>query len=339
MHSIERYGIVALLFLVVTVVAVLMWDGGKDEKKKDLVGTVTAPPAAKPALDTLEDPVEAAARRLSLVADSQPGPLQRQPQAGSKEWAGEPGAALGAEGVQGSALQEPTALPETLDASAPETQTTQSRREQPAPDQVVGQLEAGATHTYLVRSGDTLSEIAQRELGSSRRWQEIAAANPGLDPARLGVGKKIQIPGARASGASTPTTAKMAGKAVPASSPKAAPSEAGRATWKVGKGENLWKIAAQTLGDGKRWGEIAKLNPGVNPDKLTTGLVLRLPAGAAGAGPRTASAQTTPPKSGASSSASKVAKASKDSPRAKSTPTLVASNTGSERARRGGKVK
>jgi nucleoid-associated protein YgaU len=332
MHSIERYGIVALLFLVVTVVAVLMWDGGKDDKKKDLVGTVTAPPAAKSALDTLEDPSEAAARRLSLVADSQPGPLQRKPLA-------EPAAqALGAE-AQGAALAAPAALPETLDASAPgvapesvptQSLPTQSQREQSAPDQVVGKIEAGATHTYLVRSGDTLSEIAQRELGSSRRWQEIVAANPGLDPNRLGVGKKIRIPGAQAGGASTPTeTAKATGKPIPASSPKAA-------TWKVGKGENLWKIASQTLGDGKRWGEIAKLNPGVNPDKLTTGLVLKLPAGAKGAAPQTASSKTTAPKSGASSGGSKVAK---DPSKPKSTPTLVASNTGSERARRGGKVK
>ena len=32
MHSIERYGIVALIFLVVTVVAVLLWDSGTKKK-------------------------------------------------------------------------------------------------------------------------------------------------------------------------------------------------------------------------------------------------------------------------------------------------------------------
>lgn len=35
----------------------------------------------------------------------------------------------------------------------------------------------GASRTYVVRKGDTLSEIAQRELGSARRWREIYELN------------------------------------------------------------------------------------------------------------------------------------------------------------------
>ncbi len=49
--------------------------------------------------------------------------------------------------------------------------------------------------TYTVRSGDMLSVIAQRELGSAKRWQEIMALNPGVDPKHLLVGTRLTLPG------------------------------------------------------------------------------------------------------------------------------------------------
>jgi LysM repeat protein len=48
-----------------------------------------------------------------------------------------------------------------------------------------------ADGTYTIASGDTLSKIA-RKFGV--RTDSIEAENPGLDPAKLGVGKKIRIP-------------------------------------------------------------------------------------------------------------------------------------------------
>jgi len=49
---------------------------------------------------------------------------------------------------------------------------------------------------YVVRKGDTLAAIAQRELGSRGRWKDIVAANAGSlkDPAALSPGMKIRIP-------------------------------------------------------------------------------------------------------------------------------------------------
>ena len=47
----------------------------------------------------------------------------------------------------------------------------------------------------MIQKGDVLSRIAQRELGSASRWKEIVALNPGLDPNRLMVGKKLRMPG------------------------------------------------------------------------------------------------------------------------------------------------
>ena len=81
MHSIERYGIVALLFLVVTVVAVLMWDGGKGKKKEALAGSATT--AAVQPRERAGTADRRAARRLALAAEPQPGPLVRQPDQGA----------------------------------------------------------------------------------------------------------------------------------------------------------------------------------------------------------------------------------------------------------------
>ncbi len=53
---------------------------------------------------------------------------------------------------------------------------------------------APATRTYTVRDGDTLSGIAQRELGSSGRAREIASLNSLADPDRLKAGQVLQLP-------------------------------------------------------------------------------------------------------------------------------------------------
>jgi hypothetical protein len=45
------------------------------------------------------------------------------------------------------------------------------------------------------RAGDSLSKIASRELGDSKRWKEIQTLNPNIrDPNRITVGTDIKIP-------------------------------------------------------------------------------------------------------------------------------------------------
>ncbi len=48
--------------------------------------------------------------------------------------------------------------------------------------------------TYSVRSGDTLGEIAKRELGSASRAGEIARLNGISDPAKIREGEVLRIP-------------------------------------------------------------------------------------------------------------------------------------------------
>lgn len=51
-----------------------------------------------------------------------------------------------------------------------------------------------AVRLYFVKSGDTLSKIAQALLGDYRRWQEIAKLNGIRDPRTLRVGSRLKIP-------------------------------------------------------------------------------------------------------------------------------------------------
>lgn len=45
----------------------------------------------------------------------------------------------------------------------------------------------------------------------------------------------------------------------------------------VRKGDSLWSIAREYLGDGKRWTELAEINRMENPNRLVVGEVIRLP--------------------------------------------------------------
>lgn len=47
---------------------------------------------------------------------------------------------------------------------------------------------------YVVKKGDTLWDLADRNLGSGRRWREIAKLNGIKNPRRLQIGTKLKIP-------------------------------------------------------------------------------------------------------------------------------------------------
>ena len=47
---------------------------------------------------------------------------------------------------------------------------------------------------YKVRAGDTLSQIAQAQLGTTKRWKEIEKLNPKVSPERLEPGTLLEMP-------------------------------------------------------------------------------------------------------------------------------------------------
>jgi nucleoid-associated protein YgaU len=63
----------------------------------------------------------------------------------------------------------------------------------PAPPRAAAPEDASAPDTYVVQPGDTLSRIAQRELGSARLADELARLNGISDPSSLKVGQVLRL--------------------------------------------------------------------------------------------------------------------------------------------------
>ena len=86
----------------------------------------------------------------------------------------------------GSATDQPT----TEQQTETERVMEQRRGERGGPN-------ATSTKTYTVKSGDTLSGIAQSEMGDAKRWPELYAANKdavGKDPDMIHPGLELKIP-------------------------------------------------------------------------------------------------------------------------------------------------
>ncbi|MBX3466092.1 MAG: LysM peptidoglycan-binding domain-containing protein [Planctomycetes bacterium] len=125
---------------------------------------------------------------------------------------------------------------------------------------------------YTVKSGQTLSDVAQELLGDRGRWKELYEANkdklPSPDHVRAGL--TLIFPTAdvnRSRPASAPRQA----------APTTATAPAGGKTYTVAKGDTLYSIARRELGNGNRWREIKTLNQ-LPSDNVVVGATLALPA-------------------------------------------------------------
>ncbi|NMO52394.1 LysM peptidoglycan-binding domain-containing protein [Actinoplanes sp. TBRC 11911] len=110
--------------------------------------------------------------------------------------------------------------------------------------------------SYTVRSGDTLSGIAQAQLGDANRWTQIYVLNRAIirNPNQISVGQVFILP------VKTPV----------GTIPK---------VHTVRAGDTLFDIAAAKLGNSNRWPDIWMANVTLipNPNRLVTGQVLVLP--------------------------------------------------------------
>ena len=161
----------------------------------------------------------------------------------------------------------------------------------PAPAPAAAQVQpdvaaaSGGSATYVVREGDTLADIAQRQLGSSKRWADLVKLNPGLDPRHLKIGTTIRLGGsapaaslASASQAVASPVVAAPANAAPAAKSAAKPSASSR-THTVASGDTLGAIAKKYLGSTARANEIFEANRSVlkSPDALKIGQVLQIP--------------------------------------------------------------
>jgi nucleoid-associated protein YgaU len=301
MQQIERYGVIALVFLLVTIVAVSFWGDskspgfwsrltGKSDAKKEQadkaaqvadLGHVTdpslplSPTPTPPQVPVVSADIGAPSATPkpgdapSSGTGTFPGPFQASPGAGivSNQSTGTPGGIPVPPGF-GPGVNPPKPEPQPKTAPIP-----------------------AASNEYVVQKGDSLARIAAEKLGSEKRWNEILTLNPGLEPRNLGVGKTIHLPDA-----SGTSLAKATAKKEPASDKKIAglsKPDAKKATketaketsspksstsvYVVQKGDHMTTIAQKVLGDARRWKEIVAANPGIDPNKIAVGDKLKLP--------------------------------------------------------------
>ena len=117
--------------------------------------------------------------------------------------------------------------------------------------------------TYTVRVGETLGEIASRELGSFKMWRDIASLNGIDDPASIMPGRTLRMPKKK----QTQEVAKQEPAVVPA----------GTRSHEVTEGETLSSIADDYYDDANKYLKIVQANPGVDPTRLQIGTVLVIP--------------------------------------------------------------
>ena len=292
MQRIERYGVIALVFLLVTILAVSIWGEGqaqdvlasvKNKASGVLGGVAAADSDSEPTTELVPGGRRAAKRTLPMAGQEQPAPRKR---------GGRKGGLRRDESLEDAFVDlgprtanKPVPTPESrmvVPARRPAAVTppvaapvVAAARPQPKPARAEART---GSRTYTVRSGDTMSEIAQRELGTYKRWSEIQSINGGLDPAKLRVGMEIKLPGgARAGRAVAPAKAAVPTPARTervASTPKSSGSR-----YSVRKGDSLGMIAQRELGTASRWKEIVAHNPGIEPNRLAVGAKLVMPEG------------------------------------------------------------
>ena len=140
----------------------------------------------------------------------------------------------------------------------------------------------GTYHFHKVRyRGESLSVIAEWYTGDVDNWRFLAKANPKLDPDRITIGTTVLIPENLLH-----TKKKMPKEFVDAVAKrhKSRKAQAGKDTkssyhyHKVKyQGESLSIIAKWYTGDVKNWRSVAKVNPQLDPNRITVGDKIRIP--------------------------------------------------------------
>ena len=134
----------------------------------------------------------------------------------------------------------------------------------PAPDTPPESDPESSYREYTVQRGDSLWSIAAEQLGDGSRYTEIMELN-GLNSTEIHPGMQLRLP------ADTQTPSDPAPDTPPESDPESSYRE-----YTVQRGDSLWGIAAEQLGDGSRYTEIMELN-GLNSTEIHPGIQLKLP--------------------------------------------------------------
>ena len=137
-------------------------------------------------------------------------------------------------------------------------------------------------HHKVRYPGESLSVIAEWYTGDAENWRYLAKANPKLDPDRITIGTNVFIPEKllhtkKAMPKEFADAAANRHKTRNAQTTKAK-SKPSYYYHKVKYlGESLSIIAKWYTGDGENWRTLTKVNPKLNPNRITVGDKIRIP--------------------------------------------------------------
>ena len=257
MSTLEKFGILVILILVVIIGVVAVWGvGGEEVNPFDTAPSGDGTTVAEKPADGLEP--------------AAPGAVDWPGAAAPAADAGTPGAPV-----------PPPALGSSIAPAAPSAA--------PAAPAVSG----GAK--YRIKKGDTGASIAKAMLGDANRWKEIEAVNPGLNARRLKIDQEIVIPNGTAVATSRPAAPRVpagtpapktlvntddgpTGPERPVAAPTASPDPAkSYREIEVRSGDTLYEIARRELGNPDLYFKIIQANPGIDPKRIKPGQKVRIP--------------------------------------------------------------
>lgn len=130
------------------------------------------------------------------------------------------------------------------------------------------QIESASSHSVRVRQGQTLSHIAQEQLGDAKRWRELAAFNKLGADGQVTFGQLIYLP--------------KAGQALPSVDPVSGEESSGQVDpgmrqHTVARGEYLGGISSRYYGTSKETARILTANNLKNADQIRAGQILLIP--------------------------------------------------------------
>ncbi len=141
----------------------------------------------------------------------------------------------------------------------------------PAPDVPSGD---DKPWVYTIQAGDTISQIAERELGTFKRQKDIFDLNPGLDPRSIRAGDKLKMP-PRGRSSSLKENVGSQPISTPSGAAKPVPGE----WYTLRRGDRMSTVAKRAYGSIERWPELWARNLSVvkDPDAVQEGTRIFIP--------------------------------------------------------------
>ena len=130
---------------------------------------------------------------------------------------------------------------------------------------------------YTIRAGDGLWAIAEREYGSGRLYEALAAYN-GMSPAHaMQVGDTVILPTIDMLAGAVPARTALPAASAPEPGPRTPVATSTTRTYVIAKGDTLSQVVQRELGTIKRLAEVLQLNPKLDPDNVRIGDKIMLP--------------------------------------------------------------